>query len=447
MRSKLMVATAAAAIGLVYSGSAAAAPSERCDTESVQAMAPPDTTVAFAAREQGGCRVSGYVTTRNPGPNKVLFVLAMPDNFNNRYVYLGVGGAGGQLPTLQPVLLARGYVLAGSDGGSGAKSGADFSFKNDPGRTMDFVEGRGVHVTAVATQAITRKYYGSDQLRRYVSGCSGGGQMGLGNARRLGGQDFDGFLVGATPWPTTAYMPHVFRIARHLQTNPQGWISPDLMKKARAAILATYDNSDGVVDGIIADQRNIASFDTGILSKAGFSPAQIETFELIRGPYTYSGKGLTGPVTNPGFPITDVGSWSSFLLGSGTVTPAEMARRGAPFIHTMADTNTRAQRPGVDYWSVANLSELVGLATRDGLDMPLKDPMDFSALAQSKAKMIVYHGVNDQAMGYLETVAGYDLLAKRFPQANNWVRAFAVPGLLHCRGGDGPIPMSVCWKR
>jgi feruloyl esterase len=218
------------------------------------------------------------------------------------------------------------------------------------------------------------------------------------------------------------------------------------MKKARAAILATYDGSDGALDGIIADQRNIASFDTGILSKIGFSPAQIDTFELIRRPYTYSGKGLIGSVTNPGFPITDVGGWSSFLLGSSpppwpgsdTVTPAEMARRGAPFIHTMADTNTRAQRPGGDYWSVANLSELVRLATRDGQDMPLKDPMDFSALAQSKAKMIVYHGVNDQAMGYLETIAGRDLLAKRFPDADNWLRAFAVPGLLHCRGGDGP---------
>ena len=62
-------------------------------------MAPADTTVAFAAREYGGvCRVHGYVTTRDPGPNKVLFVLVMPDNFNGRYLYLGVGAAAGALP-------------------------------------------------------------------------------------------------------------------------------------------------------------------------------------------------------------------------------------------------------------------------------------------------------------------------------------------------------------
>ena len=133
MRVSLMAATAAIAFSLVNHSPVAAAPSEQCDTETVQAMAPADTTVAFAAREQGGCRVSGYVTTRNPGPNKVLFVLALPDNYNNRYVYLGVGGAGGQLPTLQPALLAKGYALAGSDGGQEPRAARTSASRAIPG--------------------------------------------------------------------------------------------------------------------------------------------------------------------------------------------------------------------------------------------------------------------------------------------------------------------------
>ena len=71
----------------------AAAPSDNCDTATVQDMAPSDTTVAFAARQGGICRVVGYVTTKDPGPNKVLFTLGLPNAFNGRYVYLGVGGA------------------------------------------------------------------------------------------------------------------------------------------------------------------------------------------------------------------------------------------------------------------------------------------------------------------------------------------------------------------
>jgi hypothetical protein len=45
-------------------------------------------------------RVLGYVTTGDPGPNRVLFVLMLPDDFNGRYLYLGVGGAAGALPTI-----------------------------------------------------------------------------------------------------------------------------------------------------------------------------------------------------------------------------------------------------------------------------------------------------------------------------------------------------------
>lgn len=424
----------------------AVAPSERCDTETMQAMAPAGTTVAFAAREGGGCRVHGYVTTTNPGPNRVLFVLAMPDRFNGRYVYLGVGGAAGQLPTIPSGLWGKGYALAGSDGGSGAKNGADFGFMNDPGKAADFM-GRGVQVTAAATQQIARTYYRRDKMTRLISGCSGGGQMGLTNSRRFGGANFDGFLVGATPWPATAYMPHIYRIARQLQTKPASWISPELMAKAQTAILATYDGSDGAVDGIIADQRNIARFDYGILTTAGFTPAQVETFKIIHEPHSYAGPGLKGgPTVNPGYPIADVSGWSSFLLGrtpppwpgSNVKSAGALGLAGAPFIHIMADTRTRSDHPTTDYWTLAKDADLVRIATRNGVEIPYADPMDFSALAGSGAKLIVYHGVNDQAMSYLETVAGYERLLARFPEGRSWARTFSIPGLLHCRGGVGP---------
>ena len=76
----------------------AAAPALRCDAEALQKLAPPDTTVAFAAREGASmCRANGWIITRNPGPNRVNFVLELPDQFNGRYLFLGVGGSAGQL--------------------------------------------------------------------------------------------------------------------------------------------------------------------------------------------------------------------------------------------------------------------------------------------------------------------------------------------------------------
>ena len=99
-------------------------PSESCDAGTTRRFVPANTTIAFVTREVGGiCRVNGSITTQNPGPNRVNFVLAMPDNFNGRYVFLGVGGAAGQLPAMKPSLLAKGYALAASEATVASASG------------------------------------------------------------------------------------------------------------------------------------------------------------------------------------------------------------------------------------------------------------------------------------------------------------------------------------
>lgn len=122
---------------------------ENCETETVQKMAPADTTVTFAWRENDAlCRVIGSVTTNNPGLNNVLFTLGLLNPFSGRYFYLGVvGGAARYVPRLQPDLLVKGYAVGGSDGGSGTKNSADFSFRSYPCWQADFT-GRGVHVVA-----------------------------------------------------------------------------------------------------------------------------------------------------------------------------------------------------------------------------------------------------------------------------------------------------------
>ncbi len=454
---KALLAAATALTAIMIASPAQAAYSESCDTATLQAMAPKGTTVAFAAREvfadRGdvgpgevwGCRVVGYVTNTDPGPNKVLFTLTLPDEFNGRYVYLGIGGAAGKIPDIPERLLAKGFALAGSDGGTGAKSAADFSFMADKGRLTDFLW-RGVQTSADATQVITRAYYKRDKVMRYISGCSGGGQMGLGNARRFGGQNFDGFLVGATPWQASLYHPNVFRVASHMQNHPESWISPALMKKAADGILAAYDDVDGAKDGLIHDPRAIRNFDTGILTKAGFSAAQVELFNLIRTTYKFPTGGPMGDGTHPGWPISDVSGWARFITGSMPPpwpntrdnNPAELMRKGVPFTHIMADTKTRSVNPNADYWTITDFKEIVRLSSKDGATMPFDDPMDFGALAGSGAKMILYHGVNDESMSYLESLSGYHALQKRFPNAGDWVRYVPVPGMWHCRGGTGP---------
>jgi len=283
-------------------------------------------------------------------------------------------------------------------------------------------------------------------MYRYVSGCSGGGQMGLGNARRFGGTNFDGFLVGATPFQASLYQPNVVRIASHMQNHPESWIPPQLIAKAADSILAAYDGTDGAMDGIIHNPRAIGDFDYGILMRAGFTAAQIELFDIISKTWKFPSGGSKGDGTHPGWPISDISGWSRFLTGAvpppwpstRDKSPAEMLRQGVSFIHIMSDTSIRAEQPDADYWKLADFDEIVRLTSRGGKTMPFDDPMDFGALATSGSKLIIWHGVNDESMSYRESLQGYEVLRERFADADQWVRYVAIPGLWHCRAGTGP---------
>jgi feruloyl esterase len=420
-------------------------PSERCDAASLRPYAPAGTTLAFVAREVGGlCRINGYITTQKPGPNRVNFVLALPDNFNGRYVFLGVGGAAGQLPAMKPSLLAKGYTLAGTDSGTGAKSAADFSFKSNPAKLVDF-QWRGVRSTAIATQQITRGYYNRPKIGRFISGCSGGGQMGMSNAIRFGGDNFDGFITAATVWPGAAFKPNVYRIMQHMQNHPEGWLPPDLLRKAYAAIVARYDETDGARDGIIHDARNIRNFDTSILREVGFTAAQIETLQMITSPHNFSGPGLYENGLQAGWPVNDLAGWIRYLTGtmappwpnSTQYSTTALQAMGVPFYHVMADTNIRAQRPGLDYAKITDDRELINLATLGGTEVST-DKLDLSKVAQSGAKMIIWHGTADEANSYLDNLKGYQAVLAKIPSASDWMRLFFVPGMQHCRGGNGP---------
>ena len=421
------------------------APTESCDQPALQAMAPANTTIAFAAREAGGlCRVNGYVTNTDPGPNRVHFVLALPNRFNGRYVYLGVGGAAGQLPAIRPGLSAKGYAQAGSDAGTGARTISDFSFKRDPARLTDF-HWRGVQSSAVATQALTRAYYGRDKIGRYISGCSGGGQMGMSNAIRFGGENFDGFISAATVWPGAAFKPNLYRIMAHMQNHPDAWLPPDLLKRAHAAIVARYDESDGARDGIIHDARNVGRFDEGILREVGFTPAQIGTFRMITTPRAWHGKGLYGDGLQAGWPVNDVAGWIQYLTGTTPPpwpdttrrTTSELAAMGVPFYHVMADTNIRVLRPALSYAAIRSEAELVDLATMGGTEVST-DRLDMSKLAASGARFMIWHGTADEANSYLDNLKGYEAVRTLYPASDQWLRIFFVPGMQHCEGGSGP---------
>ena len=90
-----------------------------CTVAALQAKAPNGTTITGARTVPPSgsvpqyCRVDGHVAT--PG-NAVNFSLGLPANWNGKYYFVGVGGLGGTIGSLNAGLV-RGYASASTDTG------------------------------------------------------------------------------------------------------------------------------------------------------------------------------------------------------------------------------------------------------------------------------------------------------------------------------------------
>src|SRR3546814_12805476 len=118
------------------------------------------------------------------------------------------GGACGQavfIPRSNPKLRVEVLAVSGTKTGQqGTIFDGSFA-KDNPTAMLDHAHRAG-HVTAVATQALTRAFYGAQNMYRYMLGCSGGGRMTEQAIHRYP-DEFHGAVVGA---PGLGRDPHVF---------------------------------------------------------------------------------------------------------------------------------------------------------------------------------------------------------------------------------------------
>ncbi|KAJ9092247.1 hypothetical protein QFC19_008784 [Naganishia cerealis] len=138
------------------------------------------------------CRVQFTVLT-NPDTGKTaLAELWLPDGWNQRVIGFGNGGWSGGVPYSAMGLdgIARGYASYGTDTGhqSSSRDGS-WGLGNDDA-IIDHGY-RALHLTTVASKALTLEYYGTNYIKSYYSGCSTGGRQGL-KAMASFPEDYDG---------------------------------------------------------------------------------------------------------------------------------------------------------------------------------------------------------------------------------------------------------------
>ena len=157
------------------------------------------------------CRLDGIIDRRVGAAGTAYgigFALAMPENWNGRFLFQGGGGLNG---SVQPPLggsaaggtpgLARGFAVVSTDTGHQGRGGFDASFTQDQQANLDFAYA-AVGRVADVSKRILAQHYGRPPARSYFAGCSTGGREAMLMAQRYP-LSFDGVVAGAPAMRTS----------------------------------------------------------------------------------------------------------------------------------------------------------------------------------------------------------------------------------------------------
>jgi feruloyl esterase len=466
LRRFALLCTGAAALGIA--GGLSARASESCSVSALNALKIPHVTIATSKEvaaegpAPAHCDVMGSVTTNGEGagPNSANFEIKLPEKWNRKFVFFGVGGLAGSLrPSANPEdfasSLGRGFATAITDTGHVGKGPFDPTWilaaqgKPNQAKVVDYFY-RAPHQVTVAAKALVAGYYSAPKIdKAYFDGCSFGGHMGMMEAMRYP-DDYDGIVAGA-PYIDNHTVIWSYKDAKAFLN---AYIPRDLVAKINDAVLASCDAADGTKDGLIQNPAK-CSFDPQSLVPDTLSKAQADAFQLFMRATTDA----DGHVLYPGSSVSDLaaadGPAGGFMGWVESVPPvdagaAEPWGDKPPVLWAAAEGFTKyfvLRDPQVNLnadWPVQEgriadkalrqFDQRLGFAD---VDQPERLGRFF---AQGK-KLLLYHGYGDTAISPFRTVWFYEDLAKRmggYAKAREQVRLFMVPGMLHCYGGDGP---------
>ena len=424
-----------------------------CDVASVQSVVPADTTIVAADTLDTPvphCRIEGYVTTTNPGPNRNNFRLQLParELWEGRYYFIGLGGSAGYVPTDSQLPrgnpMVKGFAVAGTDTGHTAHL-LDWGFLADPAQAMDHIH-RGAHVVAVATQQITRAYYGTDTLHRYHSGCSGGGRMGSEAIQRYP-EDFDGMLIGGNAGlhrlrpdsPRWADWANFVSMVREMTREPGSWLSPAKLKFAEEKVTAACDMTDGVRDDVIWDHRRCAFDFKTLKCAAGDAPDCLTQPEITS---------IENLLRDTRMPISNMGDWT--FLGAvpppwdPTPSVENMPQTSAALVILTTWARTYLNQPDRDIVAEpltdAEIATMGVVQKQVGFSAPVNP--DLEGIEAAGTKIIFWNGVSDSCCSNVSLEESYvDLAQTRngdLRRVAEFAQLYHIPGMAHCGGGTGP---------
>ena len=418
---------------------AEAIPTTPAGTVRVSPFAPGPIAVAIPPY----CRADGELDRRtgvDGKPFAIGFAIALPDNWNGRFLFQGGGGLNGSVTPPYGAQaagdapgLARGFAVVSTDTGHKG-AGFDPAFMKDQEASINFAQAAVGKVTVLAKQIIAQ-YYGQPAKHSYFAGCSTGGREGMLVSQRYP-SEFDGVVAGdptmepgysniGLAWASAAFNQIAPRDASGKPVPTMDFSSADRRLLADA-ILKACDEKDGLKDGMIFN-RLACQFDPIVLKCNGdktdacLSAAQVGALE----------KAFSVPKDSHANQV-----YPPFLYDTDMVSDAP----GLTFLPSAGPNILANVMPRLDI----NVDQQVAAVRSDATEM-LTDTegwTNLSTFSGHAGKLIFYHGTSDAWFSALATLDYYERMAKAnggLDQVQGWSRFFLVPGMQHCQGGAATL--------
>ncbi|MGW3666306.1 tannase/feruloyl esterase family alpha/beta hydrolase [Streptomyces sp. NPDC005141] len=422
--------------GVASQDLAAAAPGVPFEiTSATELAASANTLGAWAA-----CDVKGVIAPQ------IHFEIKLPQTgWQADYLQVGCGGlCGSTSVNSAPAsagcvpLTSGAFAVASSDEGHYQGGGL---FSTDPTLRADFGY-KSDHLLAQAAKAIIKVYYGRPAAHSYFDGCSQGGHQALTEAQRYP-TDFDGIIAGAPANNFTA-----------LNTFSHAWTAQSVYLRGGPATITNADLADlhkavlqgcgAPADGILADPLSCTWDPAAIRCAAGrtstsadycLTADQVTTLRRIyAGPTDENGRLLY-----PGYQLR-----GSELNWAGIITPATATGNSGDisFVReTLRYQIFDSPQPTLTYKDVRFTAAYYKKVMALGEGMYDATDPDLTAFRKAGGKLILWHGLGDQHIPAVGTMAYYKAVQKAMGGAeatNAFARLFLLPGVAHCGGGQGP---------
>jgi hypothetical protein len=238
-------------------------------------------TSAISATLPSHCQADGMINERTGADGKTYgigFSLALPDNWNNRFLFQGGGGYNGSVrPPVGAAAaggnpgLARGFAVVSTDTGHKGTT-FDRSYDADQQASLDFAQVAVGRVAEVAKQIIAH-YYGEPAQHSYFAGCSTGGREAMLMTQRYPAE-FDGVISGdpamrtgfsriGNIWSAVAFN-EIAPKDDSGRAQPNKVFSESDIKLIVKGVLDACDANDGLMDGMVFNTR-ACRFDPDVL--------------------------------------------------------------------------------------------------------------------------------------------------------------------------------------